>query len=123
MAKNIKVVLMPHEYHRFMVIDTDTGEILDDAQGYGYKTAQKAHAAWNYKHRTPKQVQSHKKNIRLNREFLKRHRHFEDDWGEVCLECYKNGEAPGYQDFKELLAEFDDFEGKGYSLYKYVMNH
>jgi hypothetical protein len=35
---------------RFIIINPDTGEVLDDAQGYGYKTAQKAHAAWNYKH-------------------------------------------------------------------------
>jgi hypothetical protein len=25
------------------------GRVVDDAQGYGYKTAAKAHAAWNYK--------------------------------------------------------------------------
>lgn len=36
---------------RFVVINEDTGKILDDAQGYGYKTAQKAHAAWAYKTR------------------------------------------------------------------------
>lgn len=34
---------------RFVIMDTLTGEIVDDAQGYGYKSAQKAHAAWNYK--------------------------------------------------------------------------
>ena len=34
---------------RYRIVDTDTGEILDDAQGYGYKTAQKAHAAWSFK--------------------------------------------------------------------------
>ena len=36
---------------RFVVINEDTGKILDDAQGYGYKTPQKAHAAWAYKTR------------------------------------------------------------------------
>ena len=40
----------PREW-RFVVIDIDTGEILDNAQGYGYKTKQKAMAAWNYKNR------------------------------------------------------------------------
>ena len=36
-------------------VDFNTGAILDDAQGYGYKTPQKAHAAWGYKNRTPAQ--------------------------------------------------------------------
>ena len=32
---------------RFIIVDPDTGEVLDDAQGYGYKNAQKAEkAAW-----------------------------------------------------------------------------
>lgn len=34
---------------RFTVVDKETGEILDDAQGYGYKTVQKAYAGYSYK--------------------------------------------------------------------------
>lgn len=40
----------PYEW-KFVVVDVDTGEVLDNAQGYGYKTKQKAMAAWNYKTR------------------------------------------------------------------------
>ncbi len=36
---------------RYRIISIETGEILDDAQGYGYKTAQKAYAAYAYKTR------------------------------------------------------------------------
>jgi hypothetical protein len=36
---------------RFVVVDVDTGKILADAQGYGYKSAQKAHASYAYKTR------------------------------------------------------------------------
>ena len=36
---------------RYVIIDTESGEIVDDAQGYGYKTAQKAYAGWFYKNR------------------------------------------------------------------------
>ena len=42
----------PHEHNtetRYCIVSTITGEILDDAQGYGYKTAQKAYAAYTYK--------------------------------------------------------------------------
>jgi len=36
---------------RYIIIDKESGEILDDAQGYGYKTRQKAHAGYAYKTR------------------------------------------------------------------------
>lgn len=36
---------------RYVIIDTESGEIVDDAQGYGYKSAQKAYAGWSYKNR------------------------------------------------------------------------
>jgi hypothetical protein len=34
---------------KFVIIDTETGEILDDAQGYGYTTAQKAYKGYGWK--------------------------------------------------------------------------
>jgi hypothetical protein len=40
---------------RFCIISTETGEILDDAQGYGYRTPQKAYAAYRYKTRITSQ--------------------------------------------------------------------
>ena len=51
--RNVRVVKSeslskPYEW-KFVVVDVDTGEVLDNAQGYGYKTKQKAMAAWNYK--------------------------------------------------------------------------
>jgi len=40
---------------RYVVVDEASGEILDDAGGYGYKTAQNAHRAYSYKSMPPKQ--------------------------------------------------------------------
>ena len=34
----------------WILVDDETGKVLDDAQGYGYRTAQKAHAAYAYRH-------------------------------------------------------------------------
>lgn len=36
---------------RYVVVDKDTGEVLDNAQGYGYRTVQAAYKAWAYKTR------------------------------------------------------------------------
>ena len=40
---------------RYIILDKHTGEILDDAQGYGYKSPSKAYAAWAYTHRSKEQ--------------------------------------------------------------------
>ncbi len=45
----IKEVVKENE-KRFIMIDENTGEVIDDAQGYGYKTKQKAYSAYNYKY-------------------------------------------------------------------------
>lgn len=54
MAKNVKAIkdssLSKHD-SRYVIVDEETGEVLDDAQGYGYKSAQNAYASWNYKTR------------------------------------------------------------------------
>ena len=34
---------------RYRIEDVNTGEVLDDAQGYGYKTARKAYVGYSYK--------------------------------------------------------------------------
>ena len=36
---------------RYCVISAETGEVLDDAQGYGYKSIRKAYAGYAYKNR------------------------------------------------------------------------
>ena len=47
MARKVKAIEMADKYKHYMLIDADTGEIVDDAQGYGYHTKQKARAAFS----------------------------------------------------------------------------
>ena len=35
--------------HRWIIVDTSTGKILDDAQGFGYKSAPNAYRAYGFK--------------------------------------------------------------------------
>lgn len=34
---------------RFVVVDTKTGEVVDDSQGWGFKSAKAAYACWRFK--------------------------------------------------------------------------
>ena len=79
--KNYKVI--KSEVHskyrddRYICIDPETGEVLDDAQGYGYKTPQKAHAAFTWKNRTAKQKKLDSDKQKAISSWRKSHRQFE----------------------------------------------
>lgn len=59
--------------NRYVVIDEDTGEILDDAQGYGYKNIKGAYSAWNYKHKDQDKKEKKKQRRTAARNWLKEH--------------------------------------------------
>ena len=41
-----KKALSRKSEERYVIIDKQSGEVLDDANGYGFKTIKKAYAAW-----------------------------------------------------------------------------
>ena len=48
--KSEKVII--NNNPRFIIVDSETGEVLDDAQGYGYKTIKGAFKAYKFKRLT-----------------------------------------------------------------------
>lgn len=42
-------MLSKQDDRRYVIVDPGTGEILDDSQGYGYKSIQKAYEGYAYK--------------------------------------------------------------------------
>ena len=79
---------------RYIVIDEDTGEILDDAQGYGYKSVQKAYAAYNYKNRD--KSKDREKAARKNhiRQWMKKHKSFIKLMDQIAFEIEKGSWGP-----------------------------
>lgn len=53
MIGNYKAVLSERlstrQNERFVIIDMETGEIKDDANGYGFKSPRRAYACFGYK--------------------------------------------------------------------------
>lgn len=82
--KDIKVIkseeLSSAFDNRFIIININTGEILDDAQGYGYKTIEKAFAAFYYKKNNKKSDAKKKKALKKTIErWLDKNEDFKDD--------------------------------------------
>ena len=95
---------------RYVIIDKETREILDNAQGYGYKTPQKAYSAYWYltKGRTP-EAQEKRKHIR---EWLKTHKSFVNALDGFALDIAKGAGAPD----EKIDAEFVEWLLKEYDL-------
>lgn len=95
---------------RYRIVSTETGEILDDAQGYGYKTAQKAYAAYAYKTRDKskdKERSAKKKHIK---QWMKDHKSFVRDMDRTAFEIAKGSWGPDDKFdaslVKEMLSDY-----------------
>ena len=90
---------------RYRLVDVATGEIVDDAQDYGYRTAAGAHRAYGYKS-MPK---SRKRKIASVKERVRRFREenpkFVDDMEYCMLNACKDGAEYTFEDFRKLLDE------------------
>ena len=79
---------------RFIVVDGETGEILDDAQGYGYKTIKKAYAAWAWKNRDKSKDSEKAKKRDHIKKWLKEHKGFSKTLETVAFEIAKGSWGP-----------------------------
>lgn len=109
--------------HRYYIIDKDTGEILDDAQGYGYRTAQKAYAAWAWKSKSKSKRKSEYKRKTEIKEWLNSHKEIRDAIDIVAFDALKGDYGPEFKMnakiVSQILKEFEiDCQYKPYEILK-----
>jgi len=79
---------------RFVIVDRETGEILDDAQGYGYKTPQKAYAAFYYLNRDKSKDAEKLERKEHIRQWMREHKSFVRAMDQFAFEIAKGSWAP-----------------------------
>ncbi len=79
---------------RYRIVDKETGNVLDDAQGYGYKTAQNAYAAYGYKHRDKSKDKERKELEKKIVAWLKEHSDFSNLMEQIAFEIMKGSWGP-----------------------------
>lgn len=98
MTKNIKAIksdsLSGNYDTRFVIVNTETGEILDDAQGYGYRSAQKAYAAYTYKHRDKSKDKRRKQEEKAIKKWWQDHKELSKDLEQIAFEIAKGSWGP-----------------------------
>ena len=110
-VKAIESYALSREYggKRYIIVDAATGEVLDDAQGYGFKTPQKAYACYSYKTRDKSKDSEKKKKEQHIRNWMKANKSFMNLLEGLAFDIAK--EACGPEDkvnakfVKELLKE------------------
>ncbi|MEB3982350.1 hypothetical protein OQ968_13870 [Mycobacterium sp. 663a-19] len=90
---------------RYVVVDEATGEIVDDAQGYGYKTAQNAHRAHAYKSMPPKKKRQRDAAKRQVQRWCGAHPEFMQHVEQSMFYAMKAGESFIAADVRAILAE------------------
>lgn len=80
--------------YRWRIRSTKTGEIIDDAQGYGYKTAKKAHSAYAYKHRDKSKDKAREKKRKHIQGWMREHKGFLGLMDQIAFEIAKGSWGP-----------------------------
>ena len=113
-TKTYKAVSFRNGYEtRYAIVDIETGEVLDDAQGYGYKTAQKAYAGYGYKHRSPEKKKRDAVAKREVQKWCKQHRSAVRCLEQFAFEIAKGSWAPDDKFDAKFVTNF--FKENGYT--------
>lgn len=88
-AQRIEVNARYGKETRYCIISTKTGEILDDAQGYGYRTAQNAYAAFGYKHRDKSKDKAKAARMKRVKKWMDDHKDFVEDMCDMDFQIAK----------------------------------
>ena len=113
--KNVLAVVseaLSKEYdRRYVIIDKETKEILDDAQGYGYRTPQKAYAAFAFKNRDKSKDKEKKEKEEHIRQWMKEHSGFVQAMDQYSFEIWKGSWGPDDKFDAKFVKEMLDQNG------------
>lgn len=107
---------------RYVIKDMESGEIVDDAQGYGYKSAQKAYAGWAYKSRDKSKDAEKAEKERAISKWMKENKAFIRLLDTLAFEEWKDTRTPVDAVYvKKLLEEngYRDLNFTAGELFKY----
>lgn len=74
---------------RYMLMNTTSGEMLDVANGYGFKSKRNAYAAWNWENPDPEAKARKQETERTLREWTKKNRRFMQDMDDAAFCIFK----------------------------------
>ena len=102
-AKAVRLEALSKNGNRYVIIDDKSGEILDDAQGYGYRSVEKAYAGYRYQvdDKARKRRNKAQQDVRA---FLKKHKDVGRELDDMAFYAMKDcGESIKVADIRTLF--------------------
>lgn len=96
---------------RYVIVDINTNEVLDDAQGWGYKSVKNAYAAYGYKTRDKSKYAKKKQEEQAIRQWWKKHKKLKRDLEYLAFEIAKGGFGPDAELNAKFLKELMEERG------------
>ena len=93
------------EEDRFCIVNKETGEIADDAQGWGYTSPEKAYIAFKFRHNPRARAYQQKK--KQAKKWLDQHPDFRDKLVDDIFHFKKSHVAYTAENLEALLREFN----------------
>lgn len=103
---------------RYVIVDEETGEILDDVNGYGYKTVQAAHKAWAYKSKPKEEKDKINKQHLIIMSWMKESKKVVSGLEDLYFYAFKDGVEVTNKDAEKVIGKHDQFTTKQF-LYVY----
>ena len=102
----------------YVIVDEETGEILDDANGYGYKTGQAAHKGWAYKSKPREEKDKINKQHLIIINWIKENKKIVSRLEDLYFYAFKDGVEVTNKDVEDVIGKHEDFTTKQF-LYVY----
>lgn len=101
----IEIIKDPTKGDRWIIVSKETGEIIDDANGYGFKTDIDAYKCYCHKETT--NIDYKEEKIELIKNWLNGHKDFTKALETLSWDCSQNGEEFNENSVKYLLNKMD----------------
>lgn len=112
--KNFKVIetqsLSKYGEPRYVVVSTDTGKVLDDAQGHGYRSEEKAYAVFSSKALTVSQREEIRKKKATVLAWCREHDTLMDELFDIELQVSR-AMYPGLEFDAAMVSDFLEYRG------------
>ena len=98
--------------NRYVIVDKETNQVLDDANGYGYKSKENAHRCWAYKSRSKEDKNKINKKYEAVIKWIDKNKKIIDELDNMAFYACKDSDDLTTKDIEEVIGKHQEFTTK-----------
>ena len=102
---------------RYVMINVESGEVVDDAGGYGYKSPQAAHRAWSYKNKSAQEKEKTKNQHATIIAWIDHNKSIMSNLEDAYLSALKEDRELTTKDIEEIIGKHQEFTTRQFLMY------